>query len=77
MRLDSVGVEPKRDTGYLTDAVATSYAWPDGRVGDACMLRRGKSGLPWAGCQVTPGRVLARERWSTTDSATENTPPTW
>ena len=33
-------------------------------------IDRGKSGLPWASCQVIPGRV----RYAT-DSATENRPP--
>jgi len=37
-------------------------------------VRRGKSGLHWARCQVTPGRQ--RRELLATDSATENTPPT-
>jgi len=43
------------------------------RVSIHVILIRGKSGLRWAGCQVTPGRGR-RERFAT-DSATENRPP--
>jgi len=41
----------------------------------AMILIRGKSGLQWTGCQVTPGH-----RWRespVTDSATENRPPSF
>ena len=37
---------------------------------------RGKSGLHWARCQVTPGLIATGNRGDGTDSATENTPPT-
>src|ERR1700680_2545645 len=37
------------------------------------VLIRGKSGLRWTGCQVTPGRER-RERFAT-ESATEKRPP--
>ena len=48
--------------------MATNYkrSWPDNRHR---FIGGGKSGLHWAGCQVTPGRREPME------SATENIPP--
>ncbi len=43
------------------------------RIGTHMVLIRGKSGLQWTGCQVTPGRGQ-REQFAT-ESATENRPP--
>src|SRR5450759_10267 len=43
------------------------------RIGIHVVPIRGKSGLQWTGCQVTPGREQ-RESFAT-ESATENRPP--
>jgi len=54
--------------------------WVRGRTvasGSACRFPPRKVRAPWAGCQVTPGRRSAFTRVVVTDSATENTPPTW
>src|SRR5215472_8870725 len=91
MGCDSIGgrreVEPSsaRVTGQRTclgscarHPTALDFLGVAGRViarGVLPNVVRGKSGLHWARCQVTPGRHRLRSG-ETTDSATENTPPT-
>ena len=59
------------ETESILSPVEVSSVTLGGGVGRAVAGRNpgGKSGLYWAGCQVTPGR---REP---TESATENIPP--
>jgi len=63
------GIHPLSSVYYIS----TKQTVGRSRIGTCVVLIRGKSGLRWTGCQVTPGRGQ-RERFAT-ESATENRPP--
>src|SRR6185312_6255280 len=78
----SIDREPNRTMSCARQPAHYIAAWSSGGRSrsagrfsrDSRLEDRGKSGLHWARCQVTPGR--RRHLPKATDSATENTPPT-
>jgi len=78
MKRPQIGVRPHDTAGReFREFVISLYLGEQSvgrsRIGIDVIPIRGKSGLQWTGCQVTPGHGQ-RER-SVTESATEKRPP--